>query len=155
MRKSVKMAMAFLALAGLTGSVAYSKDGPRRMDGPRGGQGAYLERADSDDSGDISFEEFAAAMNDRMGFAEGDADADGKLTVEEIAAEMERRRHLRRAQRMVQRYDVDGDGSLALDEIRTHQREVFALMDRNDDGIVAADELSRRDGRGRHRPRRR
>jgi Ca2+-binding EF-hand superfamily protein len=150
MRKSVKLAIAFATLAGLAGSVAHAKEGPRRHHGPGGHQ---LDRADADDSGDISFEEFAAAMNGRIGFADGDADADGKLTVEEVAAEMQRQRDLRRARRMVERYDVDGDGALTLDEIQTHQREVFALLDRNNDGMVARDELPRRERRDRRRPR--
>ena len=151
MRKSVKLAIAFATLAGLAGSAAYAKDGPRRMDGPHGGAGMQFERADADDSGDITFEEFAAAMNGRMGFA--DANADGKLTVEEIAAEMQRQRELRRAERMVRRFDANGDNELTLEEIESHQRKVFALMDRNDDGMVARDELPRRERRDRRRGR--
>jgi hypothetical protein len=150
MKKSVKLAIAFATLAGMAGSVAYAKEGPRRMHGPGG---FHLERADVDDSGDISFEEFAAAMNGRMGFADGDSD--GKLTVAEIAAEMERQRYLRRAERMVERFDIDGDNELTLDEIETHQREVFALMDRDNDGVVVEDEMPRRDRRHHRGPRRR
>jgi Ca2+-binding EF-hand superfamily protein len=151
MKKSVKLALAFATLAGLAGSAAYAKDGPRRMDGPRGGPGMQFERTDADDSGDISFGEFAAAMDGRMGFA--DADSDGKLTVEEIAAEMQRQRNLRRAERLVQRFDADGDNVLTLDEIESHQRKVFALMDRNDDGMVVKDELPKREHRNRDRRR--
>ncbi len=145
MKKSVKLALAFATLAGLAGTTAYAKEGPRRPHGPGGGM--QFEKADTDDSGDITFEEFAAVMNDRIGFADADADTDGKLTVEEIAAEMQRQRELRRAQRLVERFDTDGDGALTAEEIETHQRKVFALMDRNDDGTVAEDELPRR-GRG-------
>jgi Ca2+-binding EF-hand superfamily protein len=67
---------------------------------------------------------------------------------------MQRQRELRRAQRMVERFDADGDGELSLAEIETHQRKVFALMDRNDDGMVAKDELPRRERRDRRRDRR-
>ena len=151
MKKTVKLALAFAILAGLAGSTAYAKDGPRRMDGPGGGSGMLFERTDADDSGDISFEEFAAAMDGRMGFA--DADSNGKLTVEEIAAEMQRHRNLRRAERLVERFDSDGDSELTLDEIESHQRKVFALMDRNDDGMVVKDELPRREHRNRDRRR--
>lgn len=150
MRKSVKLAIAFATLAGMAGSVAYAKEGPRRHH-----QGGFeFERADTDDSGDVTFEEFAAAMSERIGFADADANSDGSLTVEEIAAEMQRQREHRRAQRMVERFDTDDDGVLSLSEIETHQRKVFALMDRNDDGVVAEDELRRRDRGNRERRRR-
>ena len=151
MRKSVKLAIAFATLAGMAGSVAYAKEGPRRQHGPGGFQ---FERADTDNSGDITFEEFAAAMSKRIGFADADANSDGSLTVEEIAAEMQRQRDLKRAQRMVERFDTDDDGVLSLAEIENHQRKVFALMDRNDDGVVAEDELPRRDRGDRRRHRR-
>ncbi|WP_127524404.1 EF-hand domain-containing protein [Mesorhizobium sp. Z1-4] len=151
MRKSVKLAIAFATLAGMAGSVAYAKEGPRRHHGPGGFE---FERADADNSGDITFEEFAAAMSQRIGFADADANSDGSLTVEEIAAEMQRQRERRRAERMIERFDADGDGVLSLAEIETHQRKVFALMDRNDDGVVAEDELPRRDRGNRERRRR-
>jgi Ca2+-binding EF-hand superfamily protein len=157
MRKTVKLALAFATLAGLAASTAYAKEGPRRHAGPGGAGdrgGFNFERADADNSGDVTFEEFAAVMNDRIGFSNADANSDGKLTVAEIAAEMQRQRELRRAQRMVERFDADGDGELSLAEIETHQRKVFALMDRNDDGMVAKDELPRRERRDRRRDRR-
>ncbi|MBO6719173.1 MAG: EF-hand domain-containing protein [Rhizobiaceae bacterium] len=150
MKRTLKLAIAFATLAGLAGSVASANEGPRRSHGPGG---LNFERADADDSGDVTFDEFAALMNNRIDFAEGDADSDGKLTVGEIAAEMERQRHMRRAERMVERYDIDGDGSLTLDEIQTNQREVFALMDRNNDGVIEEGEIPRRERRDRRRGR--
>ncbi|MBO6538970.1 MAG: EF-hand domain-containing protein [Rhizobiaceae bacterium] len=152
MKKSVKLAIAFVTLAGMAGSVAYAKEGPRRGHGKGGFQ---FERVDADDSGDISFEEFAAAMSERIGFANADANSDGSLTVEEIAAEMQRQRDRRRAERTISRFDANDDGVLSMAEIENHQREVFALMDRNDDGVVAQDELPRRDRKDRDRRRHR
>jgi Ca2+-binding EF-hand superfamily protein len=145
MRKSTKLAVAFLAFAGAASSVAYAQNdrGPR---GDRGGD--RFERLDADSSGDISFEEFAAALNGRMGLA--DADNDGKLSVEEIALELERMRYRRMAQRMIERFDTDGDGALTTAEVESHQKKMFALMDRNDDGKVEQGEMRRRDMR-RHR----
>jgi len=135
--KKLTLAMAFLALAG---SAAYAQDGTRQA-GERGNNGA-LARADADSSGDVSFEEFAAAMRSRAGLA--DADGDGKLTVEEIAAEIERMRNIRRAERLVKRFDANGDGTLTVEEVESRQRKMFALADRNDDGVLDRAEMPRR-----------
>jgi Ca2+-binding EF-hand superfamily protein len=135
MKKSTKLAIAFLALAGTAGSVAVAADGQGR----RGGMGQRFEQTDADKSGDVTFEEFAAAMKARIGTA--DADGDGKMTVAEIASEIERMRAERRAQRIVERFDTDGDGMLTLAEIEARQKKMFALMDRNDDGKVVKEEM--------------
>lgn len=147
MRKSTRFAIAFLALAGAAGSAAIAADGKEKRGGDRG---TRFERADADQSGDVTFEEFAAAMNTRIGKA--DADGDGKMTVAEIATEIERMRAERRAQRIVDRFDTDGDGMLTLAEIESRQKKMFALMDRNDDGKIVEDEMPKRMHRhkGRH-----
>jgi len=141
MRKSTKLAIAFLAFAGAASSAAYAQDRPGR-DGPRGGM--RFERTDADKSGDISFEEFAAAMNGRMGLA--DANSDGKLSVEEIASELEQMRYRRMAERMIRQFDADGDGALTTAEVEARQKKMFALMDRNDDGKVEQGEMPNRGG---------
>ncbi len=131
MKKSTKLAIAFLALAGTASSaMASDNDGMRGM---------RFERADADKSGDVTFEEFSAAMKTRMGTA--DADGDGKMTVAEIASAIERMRAERRAQRIVDRVDTDGDGMLTAAEIESRQKKRFALLDRNDDGKIVADEM--------------
>ena len=145
--KSMKLALAFLALAGASGS-ALAADKPQRGDGQRHGGMMRFERADTDSSGDVTFEEFAAAMNKRIGTA--DADKDGKMTVAEIASEIERMRAERMARRIVERFDADGDGALTVAEIEGRQKKMFALLDRNDDGKIAADEMPR-GKRGRDR----
>jgi Ca2+-binding EF-hand superfamily protein len=149
MKKSTKLAIAFLALAGTAGSVAVAADGQGRRGG-MGQRGMHFEQTDADKSGDVTFEEFAAAMKARIGTA--DADGDGKMTVAEIASEIERMRAERRAQRIVERFDTDGDGMLTLAEIEARQKKMFALMDRNDDGKVVKEEMpDRKHGRrGRH-----
>ena len=93
-------------------------------------------------SGDVTFEEFAAAMKSRIGDA--DADSDGKMTVAEIAAEIERMRAERMARRMIERFDTDGDGMLTLVEIEARQKKMFALLDRNDDGKIVPEEMPKR-----------
>lgn len=138
MKKSTRMAIAFLAIAGASGSIAHAADNElRRGDGKA--KGMRFERIDADNSGDVSFEEFAAAMKTRMGKA--DADGDGKTTVAEIASEIERMRAERQAQRIVKRFDTNGDGALTMDEIEARQKKMFALLDRNDDGKIEKAEM--------------
>jgi Ca2+-binding EF-hand superfamily protein len=66
------------------------------------------------------------------------------MTVAEIASEIERMRAERRAQRIVDRFDTDGDGMLTAAEIESRQKKMFALMDRNDDGKVVKEEMPQR-----------
>ncbi|MAW87114.1 MAG: acid-shock protein [Phyllobacteriaceae bacterium] len=126
-------------------------DGPRRGMRGDGPGGRMFGRADTDNSGDISLEEFSAAMGGRILGA--DADGNGELTVGEVADAIIRMRAERRAQRMIERLDMDGDGKLTTAEIENRQKKIFALMDRNDDGKVDRDEIarSRRDHGGWHR----
>ena len=134
-----KAALAFLALAGTAGTGAIAADGD---DSDWRGGITRLERADADHSGDVTFEEFAAAMKRRIGGV--DADGDGKMTVAEIASEIERMRVERMARRIVERFDTDGDGALTAAEIESRQKKMFALFDRNDDGKIVKEEMPRR-----------
>jgi Ca2+-binding EF-hand superfamily protein len=149
MKISTKLAMAFLAMATTAGAPAFADQKPEGR-AERGKQ--RFERTDADSSGDITFQEFAAAMETRIGDA--DKDGDGKMTVAEIAAAIERMRAERAAQRMIERFDADGDGMLTLVEIETQQKKMFVLLDRNNDGKIVPEEMSRREGdRGRERKR--
>jgi Ca2+-binding EF-hand superfamily protein len=148
MKKSTKIAIAFLALAGTAGSIAVAADRDEdRGKWPRHGQMRF-DRMDADSNGDVTFDEFTAAMDKRLGSA--DADGDGKMTVAEIAAEIERMRTERMARRIVERFDIDGDGALTPAEIQSRQKKRFALLDRNDDGKIEESEMPRRH---RHRDR--
>lgn len=143
MKKSIRLAAAFLALAGVAAGPAFAierdgKHGDNRRD-------TRFERADADSGGDVTFEEFAAAMNKRVGKA--DVNGDGKMTVAEIASEIERMRAERMARRIVERFDTNGDGVLTTAEIEARQKKMFALMDRNNDGKLVKGEMSRQDGR--------
>lgn len=142
MKRRTRLAVAFLAIAGAATGIAQAQE----RDGQRGQR---FERLDADQSGDVTFEEFAAAMNNRLGKA--DANGDGKMTVEEVAAEIERMRAERQARRIIERFDVDGDGALTAAEIESRQKKRFALLDRNDDGKIAREEMPRRIERKMHR----
>ncbi|WP_245408276.1 EF-hand domain-containing protein [Zhengella mangrovi] len=102
---------------------------------------AMFDRADADKSGDVTYEEFSAAMGGRILGA--DADKNGELTVGEVADVIERMRAERRAEQLIRRFDLNGDGKLTTDEIENRQKKIFALMDRNDDGKVEKDEVGR------------
>lgn len=141
MKKSTKLAIAFLALAGTASSIAVAADrgdGPGK--GPRHGMMRF-DKLDADSNGDVSFEEFAAAMDKRIGDA--DADKDGKMTVAEVAAQIEKTRAERMAKRLIDRFDTDGDGAVTKAEIEAQQKKRFALFDRNDDGKIEKSEMPR------------
>ena len=145
MKTSTKIALAFLTLAGAAGAAYAADDQPGRH-GPRAGMMRF-DRLDADQSGDVTFEEFSAVLKSRIG--EADKDGDGKMTVGEIAAEIERLRAERMARRIVERFDIDGDGMLTAVEIESRQKKMFSLLDRNDDGKVVKDEMPRRKFRAR------
>ena len=144
MKTSTRIALAFLALASVGTAVAYANDEQPGRHDPRAGM--RFDRLDADQSGDVTFEEFSAALQSRIGDA--DKDHDGKMTVGEIASEIERMRTERMAKRIVERFDTDGDGMLTSAEIESREKKMFALLDRNDDGKVVKDEMPR--GKFRH-----
>ncbi|MFZ1680560.1 MAG: acid-shock protein [Rhizobiaceae bacterium] len=141
----ILLAAGAVAVAGTSASLA--DDGWRRH-GKNGGPDAMerFEKADADKSGDVTFDEFANAMNAGIGMA--DANKDGTLTADEITAEIQKRMAERMAARIIERFDTDGDGKLTTAEVESRQKKAFAMLDRNDDGKIARDELPRR-GHGR------
>ncbi|AWC24905.1 acid-shock protein [Aminobacter sp. P9b] len=145
MSKSTKIAIAFLALAGTAGTSAFAAAQPSRGQGMK--PQMRFERADADKSGDVTFEEFTAAMNERL--VDADGNADGKITVAEVADQIQRMRAERMAERLIKRFDANGDGELTKAEIESRQKKMFAMMDRNDDGKIVKDEMPTRNGHGK------
>jgi Ca2+-binding EF-hand superfamily protein len=143
MKLSTKLAFAFMALAGASAAAHAADDKGQGRQGPR----ALMQfgAVDADSSGDVTFDEFAAAMKTRVGGA--DKDGDGKMTVEEITDEIVRMRAQKQAKRMIDRFDADGDGAITAAEIEARQKKMFALLDRNDDGKIVKDEMPRRGDR--------
>ena len=144
MKRNMKIALAFAALAGVAGTaaIAAERDGFGR-DGMRGfGMMQHFDSADADSSGDVTLEEFTAAVGGKLGNV--DADGNGTMTVEEVADAIERMRNLRRAEHIVNRLDADNDGSLSVAEFDAAQERIFARLDRNNDGKIEEDELPRR-----------
>lgn len=136
------------------GRMASNEDGRRGHDGhgPRGmgpgkrGQGAQImfQRADKDNSGTVTLEEFAAASP--FTFSDADANSDGNITAEELADHMERQMLLRRAKMMIERFDADGDGQVSTAEIEKRRQEAFARMDIDGSGAIEQDEMQLRRG---------
>jgi Ca2+-binding EF-hand superfamily protein len=147
MRKSTKLALAFVALAGAVGSAAYADE--HSGGGPRDGMMMRLNKAMNDYDGTVTFDQFSDAMDARL--KKIVADNGGKLTVAQLAEALEKARFEQMAKRIIARYDTKGDGTLTTDEITSRQKKVFALLDKNNDGKVEKAELPKGSGFGPHR----
>ncbi|TGQ46790.1 hypothetical protein [Mesorhizobium sp. M00.F.Ca.ET.216.01.1.1] len=147
MRKSTKLALAFVALAGAVGSAAYADE--HSGGGPRQGMMMRLDKALNDNDGTITFDQFSDTMNARL--KKMVADNGGKLTVAQLADALEKARFEQMAKRIIDRYDTRGDGTLTTDDITSRQKKVFAMLDKNNDGKIEKKELPKRGGFGRHR----
>jgi Ca2+-binding EF-hand superfamily protein len=142
MRKSTKLAFAFVALAGVVGTAAYAQE---KGDGMRDGVRMRLQKALKDNDGGITFDQFEAAMNPQL--TKILADNGGKVTVEQLAAALEKARFEQMAKRIISRYDTKGDGVLTQEDVTARQKKVFALLDKNNDGKIEKNELPK-GGRG-------
>jgi Ca2+-binding EF-hand superfamily protein len=147
MRKSTKLALAFVALAGAVGGAAYADE--HSGGGPRHGMMMRLDKAMKDNDGTVTFDQFSDAMNSRL--KKIVADNGGKLTVAQLADALEKARFEQMAKRIIARYDTKGDGTLTTDDITSRQKKVFALLDKNNDGKIEKNELPKGHGFGRHR----
>jgi hypothetical protein len=148
-KKSTKIAIAFIGIAALGATAAQAEWRPDPRHDMRGGMMMeQFKNADADNNGDVTLQEFESAISGRLGSV--DANGDKKLTVAEVAAEIQRMRDERMAKRIIDRLDTNGDGELTLDEVQNRGQKLFALMDRNDDGKIDANELPRGHGGYRH-----
>lgn len=145
MNNSTKMALAFFALSAAVGAPALADKRHGDDIGGAGGMMGRFDQADTDSNGEITFDEFSKAAGERFTLA--DVNKDGKVTVEEMAAAIEKMRAERMARRMINRFDANSDGAVTLAEIQNGQKEIYALMDRNDDGKLIKEEMPRK-GKG-------
>ncbi|ETX14770.1 calcium-binding protein [Roseivivax halodurans JCM 10272] len=119
-----------------------------RHDARRMGHGPHGEHGfaglDVDGDGVVSEEEFTDPSAAR--FAAIDTDGNGEVTVEEAAAYAEQRRAMRRqarAERMIERLDRDGNGSVNLEEMRNtmDRGAIFGRLDADGDGALSEGEM--------------
>ncbi|AZO55596.1 MULTISPECIES: hypothetical protein [unclassified Mesorhizobium] len=147
MRKTTKLALAFIALAGAVGGAAYAENvdsaNMRRRTMMR------LDKAMKDNDGTITFDQFSNVMDARL--KKLVADNGGKLTVAQLADALEKARFERMARRIIARYDSKGDGTLTADDISGREKKLFAILDKNNDGKIEKGELPKGGRFGHHR----
>jgi Ca2+-binding EF-hand superfamily protein len=149
MTTSTKLAFTFLALASFAGGAAYAAG---TNQGANNEQQAMVrfQRLDKDQSGALTFEEFASAM--KMRFSRIDANGDGKITEKEISAvaqKMQSQQGGQMAERFMKRFDVNSDGVVTANEIQQRQKKMFARFDRNKDGKLEMTEMPKPQGKGK------
>lgn len=116
--------------------------------GPRGGgMSVFLvERFDTDKDGNITAAEIAAVNAERVG--NYDADGDGALSLAEFKALWSDTQDLRIV-RDFQKLDPNGDATVTLEEYSERFENMMTRLDRDDDGVIGADELRGPRGGGR------
>ncbi len=107
------------------------------QDGPGGG----FDRLDQDGDGAVSLAELQTPRTER--FRAQDANQDGALTFEEFTTRPEGLR----GQRLLKRFDSDGDEAVSQDEIDAALARRFERTDRNGDGVLSPEELQGRRAR--------
>lgn len=119
----------------------------------------HMKNADADGDGFVSLDEMKAAHNARIEehFSQADTNGDGLLSADERKAAgkakranmKEKRKHRKRMrrspERIVEKLDVDGSGSVSLDEFQGRRHapdaESFSAADANGNGELDAGEL--------------
>lgn len=130
-----------LTLAGLlvVGAGAASARGPDAAE--------RFGKIDVDGNGEITQEEITAHGEAR--FKAADTDGDGFLSADEIN-EQAKMRHAKRASKMLDRLDTNGDGKLAPSEMkgRRDPAKMFAKLDKDGNGTISQAEFEEGGKRG-------
>ncbi len=129
MRKSTKLALAFIALAGAVGTAAYADEQCRL---------AKCARHDADAPSTRRWKK-CRRQHQRSNSSPNAMDTRLKKMVADNGGKPDRRaagrtpwrkeRFERMAKRIVARYDAKGDGTLTTDDITGREKKVFAMLD--------------------------
>ena len=130
------------------------------------GSRGWLDRLDANEDGKVTQAEMKSEASQR--FEELDADNNGRIAKEELAAHHERMRAARgrdakradkphgercrgkMGDRLIEKLDANGDGTVDAKELDGQVEQKFARMDANGDHVLDATELERDHGkRGR------
>ena len=120
--------------------------GPGMGPGGPGGPGfeMIMERFDVNEDGEITRDEVATVTTDKV--KEFDANGDGQLSLEEYKALWTDQMN-RMIVRSFQFHDPDGDAQVTIEEYAIPFDRMFTRFDRDGDGTIAVDELGAlRDG---------
>lgn len=112
--------------------------------GPRGLE-QLIESFDADGDGGVTQEEIISAREARL--SEFDANNDGNLDLTEYQALWLDAMHERMVDQF-QAHDDDGDGLVTVEEFNERFVNLVERRDRNDDGVLNADDLKRPEGKG-------
>jgi len=116
------------------------------------GNSRFMRFFDSNNDGIVTQEEFQAAMRNR--FQRMDTDHDGTVSRQEFAAYLKQRRQEHKQAR-IEAMDQNKDGQVSKSEFLAYQakkaEQRFAKLDRNQDGVLGADELDHLGWRGHRR----
>lgn len=119
----------------------------------KGNMDERFGQIDADNNGEITQEEIKAHAASR--FSATDTDGDGFLSQDELVAHAEEKR-VKRAERMIERMDKDGDGKLALTEMqgRRDPAKMFERLDKDGNGSLSKAEFEDGAKRGKRRGKR-
>jgi len=130
---------AALTLAILAGATVSDANAQGDQKGPR----MSFEEVDANADGKLTPEEMQAHRRAQM--AKMDSDTDGFLTEAELRAGMQSRSEEkieRRIGHMMKRFDADGDGKVAIEDIKPRKAgKMFDRADADGDGAISKDEF--------------
>lgn len=135
MKTQILIATLLSLTAATAASLAVAKPGAGRE-----GQHPTFEQLDADSDGQLSTAEIEAAGE--MRFRTMDADGDGALTVEELIAHQQVRAE-QRISRMMERFDANGDGQLSFEELpkRPGLQRLLQKADTDGNGSISKAEF--------------
>ncbi|KRC82005.1 EF-hand domain-containing protein [Sphingomonas sp. Root241] len=123
------LAAALLGASLLAGGAYAAQQAPAPAPQDRPMRGGDIGKADANNDGVITRQEYLADVDAR--FAKLDANKDGKITKDERPDGGEGR-----GARMMSRTDTNGDGAISLEEQRAQAIRRFDRLDANSDGKI-------------------